>query len=130
MSFIFDGENKIIQLEEGVTSIDVLDLYSRWKRWTMEDDNLKYEAAFRSIGGDELTPGVKIAPYIEALNDWRVKPYNGDYVLNVNNGTLFVSGGASPFLQADEGTVLINMNTSANALSVESENCNVGYGFI
>ena len=49
----FDGENKIIRVNDGVVQINVeLDLYSEWKRWMMEDDNAKWLQAFRSAGGD------------------------------------------------------------------------------
>lgn len=130
MAFDFVGPEKVIYVTAGTTEIDVIDLYSSWKRWTLESDNLKYVDAMRSIGGEEISPGKFIAGYIQLLNDWRIKPYDGDYVLTVI-GNLFVEGGLNPFLQADDGTVLVNMISSSNALALEGDStCDVGFGFI
>ena len=130
MAFSFVGPEKIIYISAGTTELDVLDLYSSWKRWATQVDNLKYLFAMRSIGGEEISPGKYIAGYIELLNGWRLKPYSGDYLLTVV-GNLFVSGGIPPFLQADSGSVLINMISTSNALSLENDgDCDVGIGFI
>jgi hypothetical protein len=129
MAFDFVGPDKVINISQGTTEIDVIDMYSNWKRWTLEADNLKYVDAMRSIGGEEIAPGKYIAGYIQLLNDWRIKPYDGNYVLTVV-GNLFVEGGLNPFLQADDGSVLINMVSSSNALALENENCDTGIGFI
>ena len=130
MAFNFVGPEKIVYVSVGTTEIDVLDLYSSWKRWTFDLDNLKYLDAMRSIGGEEISPGKYIAGYIEMLNDWQIKPYDGDYVLTVV-GNLFVGGGSNPFLQANDGTVLVNMLSTSNALALEGDStCDVGFGFI
>jgi len=129
MAFNFVGPEKVIYVTAGTTEIDVYDLYSSWKRWTQDIDNLKYLDAMRSIGGEEISPGKFIAGYIELLNDWRIKPYDGNYVLTVV-GNLFVGGGDNPFLQAN-GSVLVNMLSTSNALALEGDSsCDVGYGFI
>jgi len=131
MSFNFVGEERIIYVPEGTTQVNVVDLYAEWKIWAREGDNLKFPSAMKSIGGEEIAPGKYIAAYIELLNGWRIKPYDGDYVLTVV-GNLFVNGGLNPFLQADDGNVLINMVSSSNALSLETSdgNCDIGIGFI
>jgi len=130
MAFNFVGPEKIIYITVGTTEMDVLDLYSSWKRWAQDTDNLKYQYAMSSIGGEELSPGKFIAGYIQLLNGWRIKPYDGNYVLAVV-GNLFVEGGSSPFLQAENGTVLVNMLSTSNALALEGDgSCDIGFGFI
>jgi len=88
----FDGDNLVITLDSGVTSIDVeVDLYSDWKEWMLLSDNAKYPPAFRTIGGDNLTPGIEAGAYFFLQNQdgWRIKPPEEDI-------TIFVSGNFAP----------------------------------
>lgn len=61
MAFNFDGPNKLIYLTPGTIEFDAVDLYSVWKRWVREGDNLKYIDAMKSIGGEEIAPGKYIS---------------------------------------------------------------------
>lgn len=92
----FDGENRLIRVNDNVTFLDVKeDLYSAWKRWAKESDNLKYPAAFRSVGGDPL-PGEKSLGSTYFLNlPWRIKPFEGNHTLTIN-GNLYEEDGSSP----------------------------------
>lgn len=123
MSWVqFDGENRLILILESTTSFDAQDLYSEWKRWALNPDNLKYPQAMRSTGGDPLTETKYIAPYIEVLvdNGWRIKPWSGTYTLYVN-GNLFGTGGQNPFTLPDSGVVTIIAETTGNALAVSAD---------
>lgn len=93
----FDGENRFIRVNDNVTFLDVKeDLYSAWKRWVAQDDNLKYPVAFRSVGGDPL-PGEKSLGSTFFLNlPWKIKPFEGNHTLEIN-GNLFQEDGSSPF---------------------------------
>jgi len=118
MSFQFDGPNKRIYIQSPTVNFDAQFLYSEWKRWfQVAVENSKYLSAMRSIGGDALSDTKFIAPYIELLNDWKLKPYDGSYSLAVQ-GNLFATGGVTPFVGADDGTVLISMETTGNALAL------------
>lgn len=119
MSFQFDGPNKLIYILTPTTLIDVQDLYSLWKQWSISADNLKYDQAMKSIGGDALSTTKFIAPYIELTNNWKLKPYSGNYSLSVV-GNLFATGGANPFVNANSGSVLISMETTGNALGLST----------
>jgi len=87
----FNGQNKIITLESGVTEIDVRDIYSDWKRWVSESDNSKYQLAFDTIGGDPLTPGITAGAYYFIRNDlgWRIRPFEED-------ATIYLAGNLTP----------------------------------
>ena len=78
----FDGDNLLITLASGDTELDVqVELYSAWKRWQLsEPQNRGYPPAFRTIGGDELTPGINAGAYYFIRNDlgWRIKPPEED----------------------------------------------------
>jgi hypothetical protein len=124
MLYTFDGVNKLIYLapeNDLDRSFDAQDLYSEWKRWLVSNPmvNMKYPQAMRSIGGDPISATKYIAPYIEVMNDWNIKPFDGNYILTVT-GNLFGTGGRFPFVGADSGTVVVSMETTGNALALQT----------
>lgn len=80
----FDGPNKIITLPSvvnGVLSIDVgTDLYSEWKDWVQQGDNLKFDPAFRSDGGAPLSSIINQGSYffLNNADGWRIRPAEND----------------------------------------------------
>jgi len=77
----FDGDNLLIVLDSGVTTVSVkVDLYSDWKEWYKTSDNSKYPLAFRSTGGDPLTPTLNAGAYYFLQNQygWRIRPPEED----------------------------------------------------
>lgn len=116
----FDGPNKLIIVDNGVTELDAtVDLYSDWKEWmlTSGSDNAKYLPAFRTTGGDELPGGQFISGYFFLTNGWRIRPYEGDHGLTIV-GNLFVDGGGNPFVPTlGDYTVMVNVQTSSNSLT-------------
>lgn len=89
MSFTFDGVNKLIICDSGVTSFSVTEVYSRWKEWVATSDNSKFETAFASsIGGDPLGGGLLLGSYFFLQNGWKIRPQEADHVL-VIDGNLF-----------------------------------------
>lgn len=99
MTYTFDGPNKRIVLGSG-SVLDVRDLYSRWKDWSLLSDNTKYLDAFSVVGGDpiDLGAGIYVTSYFFLQNGWRVRPAEASYTLTVENGILLTSTGADPFI--------------------------------
>ena len=92
VSATFDGPNLRIILPAGEREIDVQrDLYSAWKVWALQGDNTKFPPAFRSTGGDPLTPGIDAGAYffIQNQDGWRIRPAEED-------GTVFFRGNLAP----------------------------------
>jgi hypothetical protein len=102
----FDGPNKLILINEGVTEIDVqVDLYSDWKEWADNENpdnliNAAYLPAMRSVGGDPLPGSRFLGATFFLINGWRIKPYSGSYRLTVT-GNLYTEEGDSPYINAD-----------------------------
>lgn len=70
---IFDGENKIITVADGVTTLDIQeDLYSDWKEWISLRDYTKFLPAIRTIGGDPTSGGQKAGDIYFLINGWRI----------------------------------------------------------
>lgn len=103
MLVTFDGPNKKIIVNQGVTDIDVgPDLYSEWKRWVTIGTNSKYPQAFRTFGGDITSPGQSAPRYYFLMNGWRVV-IDGQYVRVKTN--LYSDDGQSPFILLNGGEV-------------------------
>jgi len=88
----FDGVNLVITLDSGVTNVDVgADIYTPWKTFLLADPlNRRFPPAFRSIAGDDLTPGLVAAPYYFLRNDlgWRIRPPEEDITINLTDNLL------------------------------------------
>jgi hypothetical protein len=114
----FDGPNKIILINDGVTALDVReDLYSAWKEWFDNQNpdgliNARYLYAMRAVGGDPIPGGVLGSTFFLS-NGWRIKPYSGSYRLTVT-GNLYTEEGDSPYLNADGllNNIFIQSNVS------------------
>ncbi len=98
MGYQFDGDSKIITLTPGTTTLDVRDLYSRWKDWFLTE--ARYGEAFAAIGGDPIDPaaGIYITAYYFLQTGWRIRPQEASHRLKVINGVILVADGSSPFL--------------------------------
>ncbi len=93
----FDGDNKLINITDEEPEVNVQDLYSEWKDWARAQDNLKFEPAFRIVGGDPL-PGEKKLGITYFLNsNWKIRPNESNHSLNIN-GNLYSEDGANPFI--------------------------------
>ncbi len=74
----FDGVNLVMTLPINQSRVDVdSDLYTAWKTFQLANKrNMRFPPAFRTIGGDELTPGIDAGAYYFIRNDlgWRIRP--------------------------------------------------------
>jgi len=113
----FDGVNKLILINEGVTDIDVqTDIYSDWKEWVRTEDNLKYLDPLSTVGGEPTVAGQRLDVTYFLINGWKIKPYQGTYDLNLI-GNIFDVDGGSIKVPADvnrfnPNNITINTNTS------------------
>ncbi len=81
MAIAFDGPNLRIILDSGVTTLDIEDLYSRWKDFAKTGTNAKFPFAFDdSFGGNTIKAGLDAGPYFTLRNDlgWRLRPPEED----------------------------------------------------
>jgi len=98
MAYVFDGQSRLIILTPGTTTLDVQDMYSRWKDWASAGagENLIYAQAMRVVGGDTTLGDNSIANYFYLMNGWKVRPQEASHVLTVD-GTLLEESGGDPF---------------------------------
>ena len=83
----FDGSNKIIFVNEGVTEINIQqDVYSAWKEWSQYENNVQFDPAVRATGGDPLGNGQFAGDIYFLTNDWKLRI---DVTKTTVDGTLF-----------------------------------------
>ena len=129
----FDGVNKLIIVNPGVTSLDVkTDLYSDWKEWVRNEDYLKFLPPFSTVGGEPIVGGQSLDVTYFLINGWKIKPYYGSYTLNII-GNLFEVDGGSVKVDADvvanvPNNIAINLNTSVIVRTIDVESASSGSG--
>jgi hypothetical protein len=114
MATTFDGDNLLITLNAGgaVHSVNAeTDLYSDWKEWVkLSSANAAHAPAFRTTGGDPLTPGIEAGAYFFLRNDlgWRIKPAEEDATITLT-GNLAPEDSSLPIVIPTTGayTVLV-----------------------
>lgn len=110
MGYAFDGANKIVSLTSGTTTLDLIDLWSRWKDW-LRADHAGWPLALDTVGGETIDPGAgtRIPLYLFLRNGWRIRPQEASHTLTVKNGTLLVEGGGDPFVNTT-GSYVVRIN--------------------
>jgi len=126
--FTFNGPSKRIYGREdavvdGIFSFSIYELYSEWKRWSLESDNLKYLPSFRTIGGDPIGGGQYVGFYLFMRNDlgWRIVPPDIETVVVMVEGSFFGESPNIPVIEAVQGnTTSFIVSRSALALGVST----------
>lgn len=121
----FDGVNKLILVNPGETSLDIQsDVYSSWKEWAIQEDNLEYLNPFATVGGEPTIEGQRLDVTYFLINGWKIKPYQGTYdltlvgnIFDVDGGSIKVPADVNPFLP---NNITINTNTSVIVRQVDS----------
>lgn len=96
MAYTFDGPNRLIILSAGTTTLDVADMYSRWKEWVAIGDNSKYLPFFDVVGGNPTVGSNQISSYFFLLNGARIRPQEASHTLTVD-GILITENGGDAF---------------------------------
>jgi len=112
----FDGKNRLILLEENEETLNVKELYYRWKEWSANVSNIIYPLAMRYVGGDDILDR-KLGITYFLRNGWKIKPYSKNYTLKVD-GNLYCEDGSSPFVEADGDVNVLIINTVSNLIDI------------
>lgn len=123
MTYTFNGNEKRIYIDALTPDVDVEDLYSRWKDWTLEGTNLQWEPAFRTFGGDITITGQTAPKYFFLINGWRVvvDGFNSTFATN-----LYTDEGDSAVITLNGGTAQIKNSDAPIIEYVQGENT-LGY---
>jgi len=121
----FDGPNKLILVNPGVTTLNVKeDIYSDWKEWFLGHDGVvtsKYLEASESVGGQPLPGGTNLGDTYFLINGWKIKPYPGSYSLSIE-GNIYTDTGEDFFVDAEVTSIPNNiriLNTVSNIVQTD-----------
>ena len=112
MAYTFNGSTKRITLPAGMVTLDLIDVFSRWKDWVLSG-HAECLLAFATVGG-EIT---EIPLYLFMQNGWLIVPQAADHVLNVTNGVLVGQGAADPFTDP-AGSYKIRINRQTPGIAI------------
>ena len=96
----FNGDDRVILCDDDTYELDVRKMYSMWKEWLQDSDNMKYLKAFEVVGGQPTTGDNIITPYFFLSNGWKVKPHEENHTLKVT-GILLTNDESDPILDTD-----------------------------
>jgi len=95
----FDGPNRLILVNRNITALDVKqDIYSDWKEWSLQSDNMEYTVAISTIGGEALGGGQFVGSTFFLENGWRIRSWEGDHSLVVVGNLFTREAGDFPFI--------------------------------
>ena len=119
----FDGVNKLIIVNPGITELDVkIDIYSDWKEWALLTDNLKFEAALRAVGGDPISDTRNLGATFFLINGWRIRPDETDHRLIISGNIFTDPAGFSPVVATvGDFNAVVEYSTSNLVDAVVSE---------
>lgn len=115
MSYTFNGEQKIISIVTTDFSIEVGDVYSRWKEWSLL--NQQYDQAFSVVGGDPLPGGRALGFTFFLENGWKIRPRELNHTLDIS-GNLYARDGSSPFVPTIGNFNVLIRQTVSNIVDV------------
>ncbi len=111
----FNGSTKQITVNDGVSTIGVREhLYSAWKRWVIEDNNMMFLPAMRVIGGDPIGGGLYAGDIYFMMNGWQI-------VLNqpvTLTGILYHDDPISPYVINSGGGVIATVSAITQIVHV------------
>ena len=105
MAHTFNGTTKRITIDSALPNVSVKALYSDWKEWALQGNNLQYAQAFRTFGGDPTVEGQTAPAYYFLRNGWRCIVDGFDAVFSYN---LYTDEGENPIITLNGGTALLN----------------------
>jgi hypothetical protein len=108
----FDGPQRLIIVDNGVTQLSAKEVYSAWKEWVTLSDNAKFAQAFSVLGGDPLPGARSLGSTYFLENGWKIRPFEGNHTLTLE-GNLYARDGTDPFVSTiGVYQVRINLSTS------------------
>lgn len=114
----FDGPNKRIVINEGVTELDVKqDIYSNWKEWMQVRDNAKYLPAIRTTGGDAVPNNQFTGDTYFLINDWQIEV---NQLVKVTGILYHDNAQLEPFIVNAGGGVISTVSNLAQSVETSS----------
>lgn len=120
----FDGVNKIIQVEPGVTELFFdTDVYAVWKKWAI--NNLNYLQAIQKFGGETLVPNQLFISYaFIMLNGWKIRPDPVQHILTIKSN-VFSSDGSNIYVLPVGPDIIVDVQVESAGGLTTSQDANL-----
>lgn len=114
----FDGINKIITVNDGVTALNIrTEVYSSWVRWLTIEDNTKFLPAMRFTGLDVIPGGFTGDSYF-LINGWK---FYIDLSVVAVSGVLFSDDYPTPYYTpAGKAQYAVTVSSLVSAIGVST----------
>jgi hypothetical protein len=129
--FTFTFETAYIDIDVGVTDVDVLALYDAIKLAQASEEGIIYDVAGKASGLNQLGPGVQVGITVELLGTWQLRFPAGNYVARVAGGNLvggfngdpiaYTAGVQTLLIQSAAATVVTTGGSIPTAAQVAAE---------
>ena len=114
----FDGNKKLIVMEDGEKYIDVRLMYQKWKQWSSDQENIVYPLALKYVGGDELEDdNHRLGITYFLINGWKIKPYEANHTLTIE-GNLYSDDKLPPVIKTDGSYNVLVVSKVSNLIDM------------
>lgn len=115
--FTFNFDTEYIDVDAGITDIDVLVLYDAIKLAQSSDEGIIYDVAGKASGLNQLGPGVQVGITVELLGTWQLRFPAGNYIARVAGGNLIGGPGGDPIAYTAGVQTLLIQSAAATVVT-------------
>ena len=108
----FNGSSKIITVNPGEYTVNAIDIYTDWKAWALEAENLKFPLAMKSIGGEPIDLYESLGVTIFLINGWKILPADEDHTLTIQ-GNIYSDDNSNYVLSRMGRTITVKLKVSS-----------------
>lgn len=116
--FTFNFATSLIDVDVGITDVDVTALYTACKLAQASEEGILYERIAAGSGLVELGPGVEIGITVELLGAWQLRFPAGNYVARIAGGNLVGGPGGDPVAYTAGVQILLIQSAASTVVSL------------
>jgi len=115
--FTFYFETEYIDVDGGITDVDVIALYDAIKIAQASEEGIIYDAQAKASGLQFLGPGVQVGLTVELLRTWQLRFPAGNYIARVAGGNLIGGPAGDPIAYSAGVQTLLIYSAAATVVS-------------
>lgn len=117
MAYSFDFENRIINVVNPQTDVDVQDLYGACRQAEDSETGIQYAKITNASGKESLGSGVAVGLTVELLG-WQLRFWDGNYIAKITGGNLVGGVGGDPVAYSPGVQVLLIQSAASTVVQV------------
>jgi len=119
MAYSFDFTNKLIEVLNPQTDVDVQDLYDACRQAEDSEVGIQYGQIVSASGKESLGSGVSIGLTIELL-EWQLHFWDGSYMAKIAGGNLVGGVGGDPVAYTAGVQVLLIQSAASTVVQISA----------